>query len=305
MAFLVVGDANADIVAPVARFPSLGDDVAIQHLEWVSGGSAANVATGLALLGVKSHLVARVGTDPAAEVALAAAHAAGVDCSLIQRGQQPTGLCYALITPDGERTFLSFRGANADLAMPAVDWATIDWLHVAGHALLTNQQRSTSLTLIEAAIANNVPISLDLCLPLVHGDAPMLHELLPALRLLFGNQHEMREFELPPDGTATTVVEKRGASGCTVTHAGVPFQQAAFSVEAINTNGCGDAFVAAFLWATTSRFDLHACARIANAAGAIAATRHGAASALPDRATLLGFLAQQTHHHEGAKTQSV
>lgn len=291
MAFLVVGDANADIVAPVARLPHRGDDVAIQQLEWVSGGSAANVATGLSLLGVKAQLVARIGTDPAAEVALASAHAAGVDCSLVQRGDQPTGLCYALITPDGERTFLSFRGANAELGLPALDWATIDWLHVAGHALLAGQQRSTSVALIAAASAAHVPVSLDLCLPLVRSDPAMLRELLPALHVLFGNQEEMREFELSIDGIAeTTVVEKRGASGCSVTHAGLSFQQAAFPIEAINTNGCGDAFVAAFLWAATSHFDLHTCARIANAAGAIAATRHGAASALPDRTTLLTFL---------------
>src|SRR5438093_3988377 len=122
MTILVVGDANADLSAAVPRFPAEGDDRPIAALNWGSGGSAANVAAALALLGTPARLLARVGADPAAEVALRVASAAGVDLALVQRDDTAaTGLCFAAVSPSGERTFFSFRGANITLEPPARD----------------------------------------------------------------------------------------------------------------------------------------------------------------------------------------
>ena len=85
MTVLIVGDANADLSAALSRFPHEGDDALIGALGWGSGGSAANVAAALALLGTRARLLARVGCDPAAEVALRAARDAGVDLAAVQR----------------------------------------------------------------------------------------------------------------------------------------------------------------------------------------------------------------------------
>src|SRR5262245_19678257 len=113
MTILVVGDANADLSATVDRFPHEGDDAVVAALSWGSGGSAANVAAALALLGAAARLLTRVGRDPAAEVALRVARDAGVDLGAVQRDPTlATGLCFAAISPRGERTFFSFRGAN-------------------------------------------------------------------------------------------------------------------------------------------------------------------------------------------------
>src|SRR5919108_2950398 len=171
MTILVVGDANADLSAGLARFPSEGDDCPITALGWGSGGAASNVAAGLALLGTPTRLLARVGADPAAEVALRVARASGVDLALVQRDDvAATGLCFAAISPGGERTFFSFRGANVGLDLPA-GAAPLDgarWLHISAHALLEGRQRATALALLEDACDRDIPISLDLCLPLLH-----------------------------------------------------------------------------------------------------------------------------------------
>src|SRR6266487_6342281 len=145
MTILVVGDANADLSAAVNRFPHEGDDLPIAALEWGSGGSGANVATALALLGAPVRLLARVGRDPAAEVALRVARAAGVNLDAVQRDDSlATGLCFAAISPGGERTFFSYRGANVNLDLGPGAEALVDdaeWLHIAGHALLEGTQR--------------------------------------------------------------------------------------------------------------------------------------------------------------------
>src|SRR5688500_15840398 len=113
MTILVLGDANADLSAGIRRFPAEGDDSQIASLAGGSGGSAANVAAALALLGAPARLLARVGCDPAAEIARRVARAAGVDLAAIQVDDAlATGLCFAAISPGGERTFFSYRGAN-------------------------------------------------------------------------------------------------------------------------------------------------------------------------------------------------
>ncbi|MFT3764043.1 MAG: carbohydrate kinase family protein [Minicystis sp.] len=170
MVFLVAGDANADVSAALSRFPHEGDDSPLLGLGWTSGGSAANVATAIARMGARARLVARVGVDPAAEVALRAARAAGVDLATVQEDEAiATGLCFAAISPGGERTFFSYRGANVALAPGDVEatFREARWLHVGGHALIEGAQREAALALIAEAGRRNVPVSLDLCLPLL------------------------------------------------------------------------------------------------------------------------------------------
>src|SRR4051794_26848482 len=115
MTILVLGDANADLSPALPHFPSEGDDSQISALGWGSGGSATNVAAALALLGAPVRLLARVGSDPASEIALRVARAAGVDLAAVQiDAALATGLCFAAVSPSGERTFFSYRGANVN-----------------------------------------------------------------------------------------------------------------------------------------------------------------------------------------------
>jgi sugar/nucleoside kinase (ribokinase family) len=309
MTVLVVGDANADLSAALGRFPHEGDDAPISALGWGSGGSAANVAAGLALLGAPARLLARVGRDPAAEVALRVARDAGADLGAIQcDAALATGLCFAAISPGGERTFFSFRGANIALTLGPGEDARLDdviWLHIAGHALLEGPQRDTVRWLIAACAerARRIPISLDLCLPLLRARRDEVLELLPDLDILFTNEleaaalfpgvsYEVALAQLLRCGSKLAVL-KLGAGGCRVAGADQQCAIPAFPVEAVDTNGCGDAFVAGFLHAHQHGAPPEVCATLGNAIGALAATRPGAAEALPDRASLRAFLIQR------------
>jgi sugar/nucleoside kinase (ribokinase family) len=306
MTILVVGDANADLSATLSRFPREGDDVALGMLGWGSGGSAATVAAGLALLGAPARLVARVGRDPAAEVALRVARDAGVDLGGVQHDATlATGLCFAAISPGGERTFFSFRGANVALALGPNHETLLDdveWLHIAGHALLEGPQRDAVYWLIAARYDRDrrIPISLDLCLPTLRTRREEVLKLLPDLDILFANQlevaalfpalaHEAALAQVMHSNTRLAVL-KLGPRGCMVASARQQQAIAAFPVDAIDTNGCGDAFVAAFLYAHLHGATPIACAALANAMGALTATRPGAAEALPDRERLRVFL---------------
>jgi len=319
MTILVLGDANADLSAAIPRFPAEGDDSQIAALAWGSGGGATNVAAALALLGAPARLLVRVGSDPAAEIALRVARAAGADLAAVQVDDSlATGLCFAAVSPSGERTFFSYRGANVSFEFGPSQAGQLDgarWLHISGYALLEGRQRAATLALIDAAGARDIPISLDLCLPQLRAWRDETIALLPRLCILFTNEPELAaliakgvtldEAELPPGDPSSLAVEpllqqgvrtvaiKLGPRGCLIASAHMRHYAPAFAVAAVDTNGCGDAFVAGYLFGHLRGMAVEHCAALANAIGAFKATRRGAAEALPDRATLRAFLTEQ------------
>ncbi len=302
MTCLVVGDANADLAASVEFFPHEGDDTGISALGFQSGGTAANVAVALARLGQTSRLLARVGEDPAADVALRAAKHAGVDLSFVQRDPVlATGLCFAVISPGGERTFFSYRGANVALGLPEFDliFRNVAFLHVSGHALLEGAQRQTALALIAEANKRAVPVSLDLCLPLIRMRASELLDLAPRLSIICANTQELSllgaSIGLSGNGItvidetlsallgagAPLVVAKLGAAGSRVAYGDRRIDIPPMPVTAVDTTGAGDGFVAAFLFTTLRGGSAEVAARMGNIVGALVASRSGAAEASP------------------------
>jgi sugar/nucleoside kinase (ribokinase family) len=315
MNFLVIGDANADLSAPLRAFPREGDDTALLGLAWGSGGAGVNVATAIALLGgARARLLTRVGVDPSARVSLDAAWRAGVDLTFLQRDPAlATGLCFAAVSPGGERTFFSYRGANAALSLPDRDalFHGIEHLHVCGHALLEGAQRDTTLALIDEAARRAVPISLDLCLPLCRTAADLVLTLAPKLALLTGNADEITllapaspDDDVDDEGetlldAAITALERRevariivklGADGAACIEHGTRKRVPAFDVEAIDTTAAGDAHVAAVLVALGNGGALDDALVAGNAVGAITTTRLGAADALPTNGEFHAFL---------------
>ncbi|HEU4412961.1 MAG TPA: carbohydrate kinase family protein [Polyangiaceae bacterium] len=298
MFVLVVGDANADLCARLARFPREGDDSPLAGLDWQSGGSALNVATALARLGGRARLAARVGVDPAAEVALDAPRRAGVALELVQRDPSlATGLCFAAVSPGGERTFFSYRGANVALAGVDAPAAFRDaaWLHLGAHALIEGPQRATALALIDEAERRALGVSVDLCLPLVRGAPAEARAIVARAAVAFANERESEAAEAAGValGAARVLVEKLGARGARVCRSGQGVGVPAFAVEARDTTACGDAFVAGFLLATVRGALPEHAAVVGNAAGALTATRPGAAPALPSRDEVRGLLVER------------
>ena len=303
--FLVVGDAFADLSARVRRFPEEGGDAHARRIHWSSGGSAANVATALASVGAAVRLVARVGADPAAVVALRAARRAGVDLSLVQEDpSEPTGLCFVVVSASGERTFFSARGANENLAPPDGAGALLDGVagvHLSGYALIGGS-RAAALAVAGAARERGIPVSLDLCLPLVEGRRDETLGLLPLFSVVFGNDREVSLLaDAGVEAAARTIVSrgvevavaKTGEEGCVVATAEGARAVAAYPVEAVDTTACGDAFVAGFLHAWTRGAPLPSCGALGNALGALAATAPGSGDALPGPGAVRSFLAER------------
>ena len=87
-----------------------------------SGGSAANTIAGLASLGGKGAFIGKVHDDQLGEVFRHDIHALGVifDTPPNDSGP-PTATSMILVTPDAQRTMLTFLGACVDLGPDDID----------------------------------------------------------------------------------------------------------------------------------------------------------------------------------------
>jgi sugar/nucleoside kinase (ribokinase family) len=285
---LVVGDVMTDIIVRPAGPIVRGSDRAAT-IRTAPGGSGANQAAWLGHLGASVAFAGRVG---AADVATQAAglRAHGVAPHLAADADLPTGMLVTLLDPDGERSFLSDRGANTRLSADDLPETLLDgvrWLHISGYSLFSELPRAAVRGLCEAAASRGTPFSVDA------GSAGFLAECRATAFLgwtrgadtLFANEDEAkvltaatgtRQQLLSLTACYPTVVVKRGPAGAVAAaKGGAPCSVPAPVVEALDTTGAGDAFLAGFLHARLGGQTLAGCLAAGVALGARAASRLG------------------------------
>lgn len=282
----VIGDINVDLSLAVAGWPAIGGDTRAHTATWSHGGTGLNAAIAVANLGGTCQLWGRVGADAVAEGVTTWAIAHGVDMSALQIDPTiPTGLCVIPVVPDGERTFLSFRGANVAWQYPA-QWPTAPgWLHVCGHALIEDPQRHNSVRALQQAQYAGWRTSIDLCDPLAPQISDILAQLPQPLDCLLGNQQEMTVAQphLDQRMLPRIVVTKRGAGGAHIVEAdGAQRTYPGFVVDTQDTTACGDAFASIFVWSLAHGADSTVACTLANAVGALTASQRGGATSIPD-----------------------
>ncbi len=305
MVMVIVGDANADLLVMADHYPLPGDDALVRALDWSSGGAGVNTAVAAQRLTGDVRLVTRVGNDAAAGLALAAVRAVALDERFIQHDPiLATGSCVVIVSPDGERTLYSFRGASAALQPPDAAWSSgADWVHLCGHALIEGQQCATATAMLFAARQRGLRCSLDVCLPFIRLH-PQCSTILDAVDVLFANEAELQALVPGSADEAVRrlatpqrlVVAKLGARGCLVGDGHTIQAVPAHPATAVDATGCGDAFAAAFISGLRQGGTPAHAARLANAVGAWVVARHGAAAAMPTRAEVGALLASAGDH---------
>ena len=282
---LVIGDVMTDVIVrpegPLARGSDRRASIA-----FLPGGSAANQAAWLASFGVNVDFVARVGSADVQSEA-ARLEAMGVTPWLVGDPRRETGRLIALIDPSGERSFLTDRGANEGLQagdIPDELIAGAAMIHLSGYSFFAPGPCAAVLDVMRRA--GDKPISVD------PASAEFLREVGPEqflsltrdAAILFPNAEEAAVLAGSDDPETQCarlaalyrlVVIKRGAEGCEAAQGSRRWRVAARPVEAIDTTGAGDAFVAAFLAARLAGTDVQPALERAAAAGATASTTVG------------------------------
>jgi sugar/nucleoside kinase (ribokinase family) len=279
---LVIGDVMTDVIVrpegPLARGSDRRASITFQP-----GGSAANQAAWLASFGVSVDFVARVG---AADVQSETARLKemGVTPHLVGDQRRETGRLVALIDADGERSFLTDRGANEALEADDIPDALIEGaalIHLSGYSFFAPSPRAAVLDAMRRA--GDKPISVDPASAefLREIGADKFLDLTRGAAILFPNEEEAAILAGSDDPETQCarlavhyplVVVKRGAAGAEAAEGARRWRAAAPKVDAIDTTGAGDAFVAAFLSQRLSGADIQPALERAAAAGAAAST---------------------------------
>ena len=282
---LVVGDVMIDVIVrpegPLARGSDRRASISFQ-----AGGSAANQAAWLASFGAAVDFVARLGlADVQSETARL--EAIGVTPHLIGDPALKTGRLVALIDADGERSFLTDRGANDALEARDIADALIEgagWLHLSGYSFFGASPRAAVLDAMRRA--GDKPSSVDPASAefLREAGAEKFLAWTRGASILFPNAEEAAILAGSDDPETQCarlaaryplVVVKRGAAGCEAAEGARRYRVNAPNIEAVDTTGAGDAFVAAFLTARLSGADIEPALERAAAAGAEATRRIG------------------------------
>jgi ribokinase len=266
----VVGSINLDLVARCERLPRPGETVIGARFDRYPGGKGANQAVACARLGAEVTLIGAVGPDPFADEALAGLRAAGVSLDL-QDSTEPTGVASILVDETGETEIVVSPGANAevgivaDVVLAAHD-AVLCQLEVPDAAVEAAWEACTGVFCLNAAPARAVAVDPDLTVV---------------------NRYELEALSRR-DGL---VVVTMGAEGAILLEAGDEVARAAPpEIEAVDGTAAGDAFTACLLVSLLEGRDEAEALRRACAAGALAASRHGAQPSLPTTAEIDALL---------------
>lgn len=249
-----------------------------------SGGSAANSMVGLAALGSRAAYIGKVRDDALGELFARDIRAAKVSFSSTPAHEGPaTARCLVLVTPDAQRTMLTFLGASTSLGPEDVDAETVRSAGVTfleGYLWDPPQAKKAFLAAAKIAHGAGRRVALTLSDPFCverHRDE-FLDLVQNHVDILFANEDEIVSLYRADGfdravahvrGQCSWVALTRGPRGSVVLRADEdPIEIPAERVErVVDTTGAGDLFAAGFLHGLTRGADPAICGRL----GAIAA----------------------------------
>ena len=276
----VVGGINVDIGGR-AFGPLVPEDSNPGAISFSLGGVGRNIAHNLALLGADVRLFSAIGEDIYGQNIAASCADLGIDISHVLRLRElPTS------------TYLYIAGPDGDMAMALSDMEIAKRItprYLASHLpVLRNARVIVADTNIPEEslqyLAENTEVPL-FCDPVSVAKAAKLLPILHKIHTLKPNRLEaellsgvtIRERQ-DAEKAAEILLEKgvervflsMGAEGVYAATQEEKFWQPTLAGNVVNTTGCGDAFMAALVWAWLEDLQLRQTALAGAAAGAIA-----------------------------------
>lgn len=287
-----------DLVVRCAQLPKPGQTILAESSTEYSGGKGANQAVAAALAGGSVSMIGAVGSDGFAQRLLHNLRQHDIDCHHVsQRTAMASGLAVISVDAAGQNSIMVVPGANATLTRDDVLAARrlieqCDVLLVQLEIPLEAVWAGIELAQVAGArvVLDPAPASTKLPAEFLSADLICPNET-EAAELTGQQVGSLEEAHL-----AATALHRLGAKRVAITLGergtllSLPNNQPrlilSFPIDAVDTTAAGDAFAGALVvhWAQTD--DLPASIRFANAAGGLAASKHGAQASMADRAAI-------------------
>jgi len=273
---------QAELIAALA-------DEAEPHKQ-TSGGSACNTVVATRYFGGNSYYACKVADDATGDIFVNDLTAAGVDTNMNGgRDNGISGKCLVMLTPDAERTMNTFLGISSQVSEAELDEAAIaasHYVYLEGYLVSGDSSRTAAIKLRQLAEKHGVKTSLTFSDPaMVQFFRDGLTEMLgDGVDLLFCNDAEATSYTDTDSPEAAleklkavcrSAVITLGADGALVWDGEQTHTIEPVPVKAIDSNGAGDMFAGAFLYAITHGHDFASAGKLAAAAAAHLVTEFG------------------------------
>ena len=288
-----------------------------------AGGATANVAVGLAKLGIDSGFIGKIGDEPFGDLLRQTLEQSSVDTThLISEVGSRTTLAFIATRSDGAKDILFYRNPGADILLrpDEIDETYVqaaEVFHYGSCSLSHRPCRDATVRAIQYAKDSGAFISYDPNLRLMMWDAPedakhWIWEVMPYANVVKAADEEWEfitdtpELESGSERLLETGVElvivTLGEHGCYYNNGSHQGYVDGFKVEVVDPLGAGDGFVAAMLTQIMNSSggvrklpelddnQLQEMMRYANAAGALTTQKIGVIPALPTASEIETFL---------------
>lgn len=230
MTVVVVGSLHLDVVVRAPHLPAIDETVAGSGVEYVFGGKGGNQALALSKLGAQVIMAGRAGRDGFGDQIRRTLQSVGVDMSLLQLDDGPSGMSVAIIDATGEYGAVIVSAANLALEADKIKLPADTSL-----VLLQNEiPESVNLAVAQAAKSIGSSVWLNAA-----PARPLSDELLSNVDLLIVNRVE---------AACYTTLSRNVEALTTLGADGVQYRSSTWpapEVEVLSTHGAGDMFVGA------------------------------------------------------------
>lgn len=256
------------------------DQAGHQPAKQAGGGSAANSMVAFASLGGRAFYNCRVGGDDMGDFYLADLEKSGVatDADIAIDADGTTGSCVVLVTPDGERTMQTHLGTSGQIDESNINFYALKdakWLYLEGYLAMSESITDGMAKLRTQAKQAGVKIAVSFADPAVvkfakdklkailsEGVDAVFCNLEEAMLYTGADSHEsavraLRQF------SDLVVVTNSDKPTLIAQHDDIISIPSATIKEVLDTNGAGDNYAGAFLYALSHNHSIEQCGKLA------------------------------------------
>lgn len=260
------------------------------HSTLASGGSACNSIIAANYLGSNNFFSCKVANDLNGQFFISDLNKAGVKTADDKAfGEGITGKCLVLITPDAERSMNTFLGVSETFSVEQLDEEALkqsNYFYCEGYLVTSPTGRAAAIKAKNIAEQNQVKTALSLSDPgIVEFFKEGLQEIVgEGVDLIFCNKDEALAWTDTDSLEAAAETLKNSAKSFAITLGSEgsyifdgkdSFTVAGQKTQAVDTNGAGDMFAGAFLYAINNGKSYKEAAELANKAAAKVVSQYG------------------------------
>jgi len=301
MNITVIGSINMDIVTTVEKHPVTGETVTGWGTVYLPGGKGANQAVATYLAGGNVSMVGAIGNDIFANDLIENLENIGLNTKYILHKNTNSGLAFITVNSQGDNNIILSQGANGELAIKDIKQMEAVF-NKTDILLLQNEiPWETTEFSIEEAHRKGVKV--------VFNPAPASNvnkESFSKVDILVLNESEASVFtnmkvenvsqakkamcKLLELGIKEVIVTLGVNGSLYANEDGTTIYTPSFKVPVLDTTAAGDTFIGAFVSTISKNLSIKNSLEFATAAAALAVTKKGAQTSIPNRDAINKFL---------------